>query len=326
MPFIALDAMGGDQGSKVLVEGARLANQNGVKVILVGDPEKLDSKEFSVIAAKEVVGMDEDPGKSVRAKKDSSIARATEAVRDKKAEAVVSAGNTGAVMAAALLKLGRIKGVARPAIAVPFPVLNRSHPNLLLDCGANAECQPEWLAQFARMGVVHIRDRYKIKRPRVGLISIGEEASKGSSLVKNTHELLDAKAWQKDLDCEFIGNLEGRDILSDVAEVFVTDGFTGNVILKTVEGIASTLTSGITGALSKLDSEITDPVYESLMPLYEAWNPSKTGGAVLLGVKGVCVIAHGSSNESAILNALLLAEELVQKDTIKHLTEAITVN
>ena len=329
---VALDAMGGDKGPAITIEGARLATEQGIDVVLVGDPEILQKADtngalaesgIEIFPASEVIPMDADPGTSVRNMKDSSLNRAAEAVRAGKASSLVSAGNTGATMAAALLKIGRIKGVARPAIGTPLPVVGREEPNLLLDSGANAECHPEWIAQFAKMGVIHLRDLYGIRHPRVGLMSIGEEPSKGNSLVKAAFQILNEPEWQKNLDCEFVGNVEGGDILGDSANVIVTDGFTGNVILKTAEGVASNLTKSIIDLLASLDTKTAEEVVQGLAPLYEKWNPAKTGGAVLLGVKGVAVISHGSASPDAIFNAIRLARDLVSSNTVEHLKNSI---
>lgn len=322
---IAVDAMGGDNAPEVVVEGAKLAVDEGIPLALVGNPDVLKVEGIEIIPASESIPMDAEPGLAVRTMKDSSLNRAAEAVRDGRFSAIVSAGNTGAFMAAALLKIGRIKGVTRPAIATPFPVLNQEAPNLMLDCGANAETQPEWLAQFARMGVVHIRDTYGVEKPKVGLMSIGEEASKGSSMVKIAFDLLNQKSWQKELKCEFVGNIEGRDLLQDTVNVIVTDGFTGNVILKTAEGVALQLFKGIAEKFGNPGNEKTDPFYEAMEPVLNKWNPHNTGGAVLLGIKGVCVIAHGSASPKAIKNAIVLAHSLVSRDTIEHLKTAISL-
>ena len=195
---IALDAMGGDHAPAEIVEGARrAAADHGLDVLLVGRPDELgDTGDLPVLAASEVIGMDADPGTSVRTMKDSSLVRAAEAVRDGKAGAMVSAGNTGATMASALLRMGRLPKVARPAIATPIPVPGSDTPTVLLDAGANAECRPEWLVQFARMGTVYCRRRYGVAVPRVALLSIGEEPTKGSPLVKDTHQLLSALDWE----------------------------------------------------------------------------------------------------------------------------------
>src|SRR3954469_4400614 len=204
---VAIDAMGGDKAPDQIVAGAhRAVAELGVDVLLVGRPEVLGplAGDLEVLPASEVIAMDADPGSSVRRMKDSSLVRAAEAVRDGKASAMVSAGNTGATMAAALLRMGRIKGVSRPAIATPIPVPGGT-PTVLLDAGANAECQPQWLVQFAQMGAVFARERYGTARPKVGLLSIGEESTKGNPLVKETYPLLAAA----DLAGEFVGNVEG---------------------------------------------------------------------------------------------------------------------
>src|SRR3954454_7121386 len=229
---VAVDAMGGDKAPEEIVEGARRAvAERGVPVALVGQPESLGSDHgLEGVPASQVIAMDADPGASVRKKKDSSLVRAAEAVRDGKASAMVSAGNTGATMASALLRMGRIRGVSRPAIATPIPVPGGS-PTILLDAGANAECQPEWLVQFAQMGSVYAQTRFGVVEPKVGLLSIGEESSKGNSLVKEAHELLVSTPGLR-----FVGNVEGRDIMTADVDVVVADGFTGNVVLKTLEG------------------------------------------------------------------------------------------
>src|SRR5213082_2419343 len=210
---IAVDAMGGDNAPREIVEGARQAvDELGLDVVLVGQPEAIgDAGGLPIIPASEVIGMRDDPAQGVRRKKDSSLVRAAEAVRDGKAAAMVSAGNTGATMGAALLRMGRLPGVARPAIATPLPVPGGT-PTVLLDAGANAECQAEWLVQFAQMGAVFARERNGITAPKVGLLSIGEEAGKGNPLVKETHALLvNAQLGA----AQFIGNVEGRDIMTD---------------------------------------------------------------------------------------------------------------
>src|SRR5262245_52667191 len=223
---VAVDAMGGDKAPDEIVAGAKQAVEElGVPVLLVGRPEDLgDTGDLDVLPASEVIAMDADPGKSVRRMKDSSLVRSAEAVRDGQASAMVSAGNTGATMGSALLRMGRIKGVNRPAIATPIPSLTDGHPTVMLDAGANAECVPEMLVQFAVMGAVFARRRYGIDVPRVALLSIGEEDTKGSPLVKETHKLL-ADGALAGVGADFVGNVEGRDLMGDDADVVVTDGF-----------------------------------------------------------------------------------------------------
>ncbi|MFZ0666516.1 MAG: phosphate acyltransferase PlsX [Acidimicrobiales bacterium] len=318
---VAVDAMGGDKAPSEIVAGARQAQDVlGVPVVLVGRRDAIgDTLGLDVIEASEVIEMDDDPGPAVRHKKDSSLVRAAEAVRDSRASAMVSAGNTGATMASALLRMGRIKGIARPAIATPIPRVG-SHPSLLLDAGANAECTPQMLVQFAQMGSVFAQERYQVESPTVALLSIGEEPTKGSGLVKETHALL---AELPDLN--FVGNVEGRDLLPATADVVVTDGFTGNVALKTLEGSLKFFMNLLLEVFSV--NEDTKRAAEVLMPhlapLADDLDPDGTGGAVLLGVSGVCVISHGSSNARAIVNAVRVAHEAVTGDLVGRLTRAV---
>ena len=317
--------MGGDHAPGEIIEGARQAAAEGVRSILFGDPAVIDPGDLPLIATSEAVDMHADPGSAVRRLKDASVVRAAEAVRDGKACAMVSAGNTGAAMASALLRMGRLRNVARPAIAIPFPIFGREYPNLLLDCGANADCQPSWLLQFACMGAVDAQDRFGVGTPRVGLLSIGEEETKGNALVKEAYQLLSAQQWQEKIGCSFVGNVEGRDLLDAKADVIVTDGFTGNVMLKTSEGVARHLVSAVLGAFDTSDEtkQAAGMLMPALAPLYESWNPDTTGGGVLLGIGGICVISHGSSRAAAIKNAILVAHELVERDAIAHLQKAM---
>ena len=324
---VALDAMGGDKAPGEIVAGAqRATSELGVPVVLVGQPEVLEpiAGDLEVIPASEVIPMSADPGSSVRRMKDSSLVRAAEAVRDGKASAMISAGNTGATMASALLRMGRIKGVSRPAIATPIPVPGHT-PTVLLDAGANAECQPEWLLQFAQMGAVFARDRYGIEQPRIGLLSIGEEATKGTPLVKETNALLAASDALRAAGAVFVGNVEGRDVMTPDVDVVVTDGFTGNVVLKTLEGGMRTLVGAIfeafgTSPETQAASEVLIP---ALMPLYGTLDPDNTGGAMLLGVDGLCLISHGSSSATAIVNAIRVAKELLDADIVEGLRAAV---
>jgi glycerol-3-phosphate acyltransferase PlsX len=320
---IAIDAMGGDHAPGAIVEGAqRAAAELGVPVILVGRPADVDPLRggLEVVAASQVIGMDADAGSSVRTMKDSSLVRAAEAVRDGRASAMVSAGNTGATMAAALLRMGRIKGVTRPAIATPIPVPG-STPTVLLDAGANAECQPPWLVQFAQMGAVFARERYGIDEPRVGLLSIGEEATKGNPLVKETHGLLTTDTALAQAGARFVGNVEGRDIMTADIDVVVTDGFTGNVALKTLEGGMRSLVGAVLEGLSA--TAVAEEALGALMPLYGTLDPDNTGGAMLLGVGGVCIISHGSSSATAIVNATRVAGEMVEAGIVDRLRAAV---
>jgi glycerol-3-phosphate acyltransferase PlsX len=320
---IAVDAMGGDKAPEAIVEGAQgAAREAGIPVVLVGRPDAVEPLrgDLELVAASEVIAMDADPASSVRTMKDSSLVRAAELVRDGKASAMVSAGNTGATMASALLRMGRIKGVARPAIATPIPVFG-STPTVLLDAGANAECQPPWLVQFAQMGSVYARERYGIDEPRVGLLSIGEEPTKGTPLVKETHALLAEPGVLDGAGARFVGNVEGRDLMTADVDVVVTDGFTGNVALKTLEGGMRALVNAVVGALGA--TEVADQALAGLLPLYATVDPDTYGGAMLLGVKGVCIISHGSSSPTAIVNAVDVARDMVEADLVERLRAVV---
>ena len=329
---IAVDAMGGDRAPDEIVEGARrAAAELGVPVVLVGRPEAIEAAggagDLEVIGASEVIEMGDDPATSVRQKKDASLNVAAKAVRDGRASAMVSAGNTGATMGAALLRMGRIGGVARPAIATPIPRPLGEHATVLLDAGANADCQAQWLVQFAQMGAVFARQRFGIAEPRVATLSIGEEKSKGNELVKEAHALLaaDGGAALAAAGARFIGNVEGRDLMGDEADVVVCDGFTGNVALKTLEGGMKTLVTALFAVFGATDETkaATDVLLPHLLPLYGALDPDNTGGALLLGVDGVCIISHGSSSATAIVNAVRVAAEAVEADLVGALRAVV---
>jgi glycerol-3-phosphate acyltransferase PlsX len=318
---IAVDAMGGDNAPAEIVAGAKQAAEElGVPVLLVGQPEAIgDAGGLEVLAASEVIGMADDPAAGVRRKKDSSLVRAAEAVRDAKASAMVSAGNTGATMGSALLRMGRIKGVTRPAIATPIPVPGTT-PTVLLDAGANSECTAEMLLQFAQMGAAFASQRYGIDRPRIGLLSIGEEDTKGTPLVKETNALLRAATG-----ITFVGNVEGRDILTDQVDVVVTDGFTGNVTLKTLEGAMRFLIGKVLEAFTTSDEarQAGEVLLPALAPVAGELDPDNTGGALLLGVDGVCVISHGSSSARAMVNAIRVARDAVEQDLVGRLAVSV---
>jgi glycerol-3-phosphate acyltransferase PlsX len=316
---VAVDAMGGDHAPDQILTGARQAAERGIPVVLVGPAGLEGTGGLPLIEASEVVAMDDDPGAAVRRKKDSTLVRAAEAVRDGRASAMISAGNTGATMASALLRMGRIKGVKRPAIATPIPVPG-STPTVLLDAGANAEVQPDWLVQFAKMGHVYARSRFGIERPRIGLLSIGEEPGKGDTLRKEAFALLDGTA-----ELEFVGNVEGRDVMSTDVDVVVTDGFTGNVVLKTLEGGLKTMIGALFAAFGSAPEyqAHADALMPALAPLYEAFDPETYGGAILLGVDGVCIIAHGSSSARAIENGISVAREMVEADMVGQIRASV---
>ncbi len=322
---VAVDAMGGDRAPGEIVAGALGAvDELGVRVLLVGRPDEVaphlpggvapDGVE--VLPASEVVGMGDDPAVAVRSRKDSSIVRAAEAVRDGRADAMVSAGNTGAAMAAALFRFGRMPGVARPAIAVPVPVPG-GRPQILLDAGATVDCAPEWLEQFAVMGREYARIRLGVDEPRVGLLSNGEEPGKGDDLRKKAHGLLEGRAG-------FVGNVEGREVMSDRVDVVVTDGFTGNVVLKTLEGAVRSVAGLVFGVLGSAEAaDAGGVVTPLLLDAASDLDPDATGGALLLGVRGVCVVSHGSSSARAIVNAVAVAAECVRERAVERIAEAV---
>lgn len=316
---IAIDAMGGDRAPGEIVAAAHAAAAEGIPVVLVGPADLPGVDGLALHVASEVIAMDDDPAQGVRRKKDSTLVRAAELVRDGKASAMVSAGNTGATMASALLRMGRIRGVSRPAIATPLPVPGHA-PNILLDAGANSEVQAEWLVQFAQMGAIFARLRFGVDAPRVGLLSIGEEAGKGDSLRKEAFELLSVASG-----IDFAGNVEGRDTLVKTVDVIVTDGFTGNVVLKTLEGGTKMLIDEIKRTITAT-AELrahADALAPVLDPLWEAMSPDTYGGAMLLGVDGVCIISHGSTDRFAMLNAIHVAREMVDHDVVGALRAAI---
>jgi phosphate acyltransferase len=316
MTRIAVDAMGGDRGPDEVVAGALEARADGLTPVLVG-PRGLDTKGLELIEAADVIAMDEKPAEAVRGKPDSSLVVACRAVREGKAEAVVSAGNTGAMLAACLLELRRLPGVRRPAIAVTIP--SREGLSVLLDSGANADARPEDLVQFAHMGAVFAEEILDIRNPEIRLLSIGEEAEKGNQLTLEAHELLAAS------DLNFAGNTEGRDLLRGGADVVVTDGFTGNVALKLLEGTIRNLLDAFREEITatprgKLGGLLIRPAARRLR---DRLDPDTYGGAYLLGLRGLAVIAHGNSSRRAIANAVRLAARGVEHDVVGRLAQRI---
>jgi len=318
MLTIAVDAMGGDHAPKSEVEGAiRAAEELGVRVILVGVERVIRSElaqhpqstslPIEVHHASEFITMEDSAAKAVRTKKDSSIRIAARLVRDGAADGMVSAGNTGAVMATAKIVLGVIRGVTRPALASALPSAKGS-PVVLLDVGANVDCKPEMLAQFAVMGEIYSRIIFHNSNPRVGLLSIGEEEHKGNDLTKAAMPLI------KSLPINFIGNVEGRDIFSGMADVVVCDGFIGNVALKVSEGLVDMIRDMLKKDLGatvtrKLGYVLSREAYSDFRKRVDY---SEFGGAPLLGVKGVSIICHGISNANAVKNAIRVAAEFAQ--------------
>ena len=321
---IAVDAMGGDNAPGEIVRGALLAvSRLGVRVVLVGRPDDVERALASahgavpagqvagveVVAADEVIAMDEHPAAAVRAKKNASVVVACSLVASGRASAVVSAGNSGAVLAAALFHVGRLRGVARPAIGTTLPCSDGSSC-FLLDVGANTDCKPEWLAQFGVMGSVYAESMMGVASPRVGLLSNGEEPGKGSSLVQAASPLLASAPIQ------FVGNVEGKDLFRHACDVAVTDGFTGNIALKTAEGVGEFLLSAISVEARKsvqgmIGGALLKP---KLRPIRDRVDYRATGGALLLGVNGEVVIAHGRSDAEAIVSAVRVARDAVAHD------------
>ena len=315
---VAVDALGGDKAPAEILAGAKQAHAEGIPVLLVGPADLADRGELPLHVASEFIDMHEEPANAVRTKKDSTLVVSAEPVRDGKASAMISAGNTGATMASALLRMGRIKGVKRPAIATPIPVPG-STPTVMLDAGANAEVEAEWLTQFALMGSVYANARFGIAQPKVGLLSIGEEPGKGDSLRKEAYELLSDASH-----INFIGNVEGRDIMTDAVDVVVTDGFTGNVALKTLEGTMRMIVKALFSAIGAPEyKEHADAIMPALLGLYAQFDPDTYGGAILLGTDGVCIISHGSSSARAMLNGIKVAKEMVECDMVGLIAEAV---
>ena len=308
--------MGGDRGPSEIVAGALDARSQSVTPILFG-PADLDAQGLELREAPDTIAMHEKPAEAVRSKPNSSLVAAVRAVAAGEADAVVSAGNTGAMLAAGLLELRRLPGVMRPAIAVPIP--SKRGPSVLIDAGANADARPEHLLQFATMGAVFAEEILGVANPEVRLLSIGEEAEKGNQLTLEAHELLAAA------DLNFGGNAEGRDLLAGAADVVVTDGFTGNVALKAVEGTIRTLLEGLRAEITatpagKLGGLLIRPASRRLR---ERLDPDTYGGAYLLGLRGLAVIAHGNSSAAAIANAVRLAARGVEHDVVARLASRL---
>ena len=312
---VAVDAMGGDRGPDEIVAGAVDAVSDGLQPVIVG-PMGLETRGLELIEAPDMIAMDEKPTDAVRGKPNSSLVVACRAVREGRAGAVVSAGNTGAMLAACLLEIRRIPGVRRPAIAVTIPA--RRGPSVLLDSGANADARPEDLVQFAHMGTVFAEEILGVVNPEIRLLSIGEEPEKGNQLTLEAHQLLAGST-----DLNFAGNAEGRDLLSGAADVVVSDGFTGNVALKVTEGTIRELLEALRGEITatvagKLGGLLIRPAARRLR---DRLDPDTYGGAYLLGLRGLAVIAHGNSSRRAIANAIRLAARGVEKDVVGRLTQ-----
>jgi phosphate acyltransferase len=323
---IALDAMGGDDAPAAIVAGAIQAQTEltDVDVILVGDPEQIqaclnqypNAPKLEIVPAEGTIEMDEEPLSALRRKPKASINVAMQLVKEGKADAVVSAGHSGAAMAAALLRLGRLRGIDRPAIAAIFPTNRADKSVVILDVGANVDCRPKYLEQFAVMGSVYSEYVLGVETPKVGLLNIGEEESKGNEVAVKAHESL-----QQNQHINFVGNAEGRDVLSGNFDVIVCDGFVGNILLKFAEAVGNIvvqmlkeeLPRGING---KLGTALLKPNLQRLKKRIDA---AEHGGGLLLGVEGVCIISHGSSDAFSIANAIRSAKSAVDKNVIEQI-------
>lgn len=323
---LAVDGMGGDKAPQAIVEGVMQALEelDDIEILLYGREDAMkpylkEHPRLTVIHCEEVVEGDDDPARAVRRKKDSSMARMLEAVAEGTADACLSAGNTGALMAGGLFKVGRIEGVQRPALATTLPTID-GKGFLMLDLGANADAKPEHLLQYAIMGDIYVKKVRGYSAPRVGLLNIGTEDKKGNELTKAAFELL------KEADMHFEGNVEARELLNGVADVVVTDGFTGNMVLKTIEGTAGTLFSMLKDALTsstkaKLGAAL---VKGDLKVLKEKMDYTEYGGAALFGLKAPVIKAHGSSNAKAVRSAIKQAHTMVEYNVCKTIQETIT--
>jgi glycerol-3-phosphate acyltransferase PlsX len=311
---VALDGYGAEQGFEVLAEGARLAAADGIGVRVFGPPAELDLAGvdgIDVVPTTQWIRNDEDPVQAVRSKPEASVVRAAREVADDGADAMVSAGSTGATMAAATFGLRRLKGVQRPALAVQVPVPGK--PVLFLDVGANVEVRAQHLVQFAFLGAAFSAAVLEVEKPKVGLLTVGEESGKGRPEVVEAHGVLsDSKG------IEFAGNVEGRDLTASVVDVVVTDGFTGNIALKLMEGTAKTVAGAVGDAarsnpVSALGGLLLKP---ALGGLRRELHPDTTGGAILLGLRGIAVVGHGSSGAEGIANAVRLAARCADVDAV----------
>ena len=336
---IAVDAMGGDYAPDEIVAGAiRASAELDVDILLVGDRQQIESSlkkhgglnksGIEIVPADGVVTMSEDALTGIRRKPKSSINVAMNLVKQQKAEAVVSAGHSGAAMAAALLRLGRLKGIDRPAIGAVFPTIVPGKSVIVLDVGANVDSKPKYLEQFALMGTIYSRYVLGIEEPKVGLINIGEESSKGDELSVKTHQLL-----QENEQIPFVGNAEGRDVLSGDFDVIVCDGFVGNVLLKFAEAVGEVMLQILReelpkGLRGKLGTALLKP---NLQNIKQRIDHAEHGGALLFGVAGVCIISHGSSRSPSIFNAIRQATEAIDNQVLdrikayndKHIKEVI---
>ncbi|MEH2353683.1 MULTISPECIES: phosphate acyltransferase PlsX [unclassified Nostoc] len=322
---IAIDAMGGDHAPGEIVAGALRAREElGVDIFLVGDPQQIEAAlpsktslgQVEIVTAEEAIAMDEEPLNAVRRKRKASINVAMDLVKQQKADAVFSAGHSGAAMASALLRLGRLPGIERPAIGTVFPTIIAGKPVLVLDVGANVDCRPKFLEQFGVMGSAYSKYVLGTDEPKVGLLNIGEEDSKGNDAAVRAHQLL-----RENSQINFIGNAEGRDVLSGRFDVIVCDGFVGNVLLKFAEAVGEVILQILReelpqGLHGQIGSALLKP---NLKRIKQRMDHAEHGGALLLGVAGVCFIGHGSSQAPSIFNAIRMAKEAVDNQVIQRI-------
>ena len=327
---IALDAMGGDQAPDAIVSGAieALRRYEDIRVILAGPEARLEAlltkaedvrNRVEILPADDVIAMDESPMLAVRQKVNSSMVQAMLAVREGRAGAVVSAGNTGALLAGGMLRIGRIQGIERPALAPVIPGVKK--PFLLIDAGANVDCQPRYLVQFGLMGSVYMHSVMGVEKPAVGLVNIGTEAEKGNKLTKETHQLMLSQT-----SYHFAGNVEARDVPTGDFDVVVADGFDGNIILKYTEGLASAMMGMLKKNLmatktTKIGAALSRPAYRQFK---RSMDYNAYGGAPLLGVEGAVVKAHGSSGDTAIMNAIRQARNMLVGDVAGKIREGLS--
>ncbi len=322
---IAIDAMGGDHAPGEIVAGALRAREElGVKVLLVGDPQQIEAAlpqktnlgQLEIVPAQDAIAMDEEPLTAIRRKPKASINVAMDLVKQQQADAVFSAGHSGAAMASALLRLGRLPGIDRPAIGAVFPTIVAGKPVLILDVGANVDCRPKFLEQFAVMGSVYSQYVLGTNEPKIGLLNIGEEDSKGNDAAVRANQLL-----RENAQIAFIGNAEGRDVLSGNFDVIVCDGFVGNVLLKFAEAVGEVILQILREELPQgLHGQIgTAFLKPNLKRIKQRMDHAEHGGALLLGVAGICFIGHGSSQAPSIFNAIRMAKEAVDNQVLERI-------
>lgn len=326
---ISIDAMGGDHAPEAIVEGAirALRRFDDISVLLAGKADAIEKllsaaedvkARAEILPADEVIGMDESPMIAVRTKRNASMVVAANAVREGRADAMVSAGSTGAVLACGMFKIGRIQGIERPALAPVLPTLDK--PFLLIDSGANVDCQPKYLEQFGLMGSVYMRCVENVEDPRVGLVNIGAEAEKGNKLTREAYERMSTQS-----SYNFVGNAEARDLFTGDYDVVVADGFDGNIILKQTEGLSKAMFKMIkNGLMSSLRAKIGALLVKpTLSGLKDKMDYNNVGGAPLLGVNGAVVKAHGASGAQAIENAIAQARQMLCGDVVGKIKEGL---